>query len=153
MNFSLLAHPLTCLFLSQTAFHPNFPDSFPVMFSIDLRLAVISGHPSNFLLLFSGLTAIVVLPWFTLRAQQSKKHHAGPVQFQESVLCNWEGKETPEKLEEALFWCLRLINATKPQWEFTIELLPNFWNLYILLGCKMSYGTDVVATHGFVNVL
>lgn len=48
MNFTLPGHPLTCLFLSQTAFHITSPYSFPVMFFIDLCLAVISRHPSIF---------------------------------------------------------------------------------------------------------
>lgn len=62
-DFSLLACSLACLFLSQIAFHPDSPASFPVMFFIALHLTVTSVYPLNYF--FSPCYCRLVAPTYT----------------------------------------------------------------------------------------
>lgn len=139
MNFSLLAHPLTCLFLSQTAFHSISPYSFPVMFYIDLCLAVISRHPSNFFpSFFLSLLLWLCCPDSHLEPSRARNPMQG--QFICRKLCSSIGKEKKplKSLKKLCFgvwgWSMsKSINENLPSNYYLLKTTHH----YILLVCKM----------------
>lgn len=65
--------------------------SFSVKFFIALHLNVAGVYPPYIFFFLFWFCRYHLVPWFTLKSQESKKPHAGQVQFQEAVLYNQEG--------------------------------------------------------------